>query len=228
MSDQQPEVRQCDTCSVVLPLTPKNFPRPRGCTTVFQTTCKKCKKKLARQKSLDRIESSAVDAFVGRVIAGGSNIPHTAELLEGLMNYFGGVNGFASIAMKQYWDSPPGSRTRSSILDMVVRLASKNTEQGGARKPIDLYSEEELEAEIDRRLEQAVLIHGGTRCIDASPSPPSAATAGLPAPYGTNHFELPEGRAADLARRADREAHGVLEALQADREAEGVSPVSDE
>ena len=228
MSDDSQSMRQCDTCNVLLPLNLKTFPRAMGCTTVFQTTCKKCKKKLARQRKLEKIEGGAVDAFVSKVLSGGPNIPHTAELLESLMNYFGGVNGFAGIAMKQYWDAPPGSRTRSGILDMVVRLASKNTEQGGAKKPIDLYSEEELEAEIDRRLEQAVMIHGGMRCIDVNPSPPSSATAGLPPADSTNHIQLPEGRAADLARRADREAHGVLEALQANREAEGVPPLPGE
>jgi hypothetical protein len=156
------------------------------------------------------------------VISGGNNVPHTAELLESMMHYFGGVNGFASMAMKQYWDSPPGSRMRSSLLEMIVRLAAKNTEQGGARKPIQLYTEEELEGEINKRLEQAVLTYGGRRYLNA-PSE-EIASIGDPAANGPEHQLVPEGRAEDLAGRIEREAHRSLEAIQANAAAVGVSP----
>jgi hypothetical protein len=214
--------RQCDTCGKVHDLTPKHFPRVPGTQTAFQATCKRCKKVIARKKKLDRMEGSAVDTFIGRVISGGNNVPHTAELLESIMHYFGGVNGFASMAMKQYWDSPPGSRMRSSLLEMVVRLASKNTEQGGARKPIQLYTEDELETEIDKRLEQAVLTYGGRRYLNA-PSE-EVATIGDPTANGPEHQLVPEGRTESLAGRIEREAHRSLEALQAHAAAVGVPP----
>jgi hypothetical protein len=123
--------------------------------------------------------------------------------------------------MKQYFESPPGSRMRNSLLEMVVRLASKNTEQGGAKKPIDLYSEEELEAEIDSRLRQAVLTYGNVRHIDVQEEEKSDSTNA--AANGPEHFELPTGRVEELAERANREANRSLEAIQANREAEGVS-----
>lgn len=212
--------RQCEKCSKVYDLTPKYFPRVPGTQSTFQLVCKKCKKEIARRKQLDKLESQAVDAFVGRVVSGGANVPHTAELLESLMNYFGGVNGFAGMAMKQYWDSPPGSRMRSSILEMIVKLASKNTEQGGARKPIQLYSEDELEQEINKRLEHAVLTFGGKRYINAPQEEPITATS--PLADGPEHVVLPEGRTQDLASRIEREAHRSLEAIQAHAAAERV------
>lgn len=215
---EQISSRQCEKCSKVFDLTPKYFPRVPGTQNTFQLVCKKCKKEIARRKKLDKIEGAAVDDFVSRVISGGANVPHTAELLESLMNFFGGVNGFAGMAMKQYWDSPPGSRGRSAILEMVVRLAGKNTEQGGARKPIQLYSEDELEQEINKRLENAVLTYGGKRYLNAPKEEPLSAAA--PIADGPEHVVLPEGRAEDLAGRIEREANRSLEAIQAHAAAE--------
>lgn len=218
--DQKTPTRQCDTCGNVYDLTPKFFPRRPGTQSTFRPSCKKCWREQARKKKLNKIEAKAVDAFVTRVVSGGANVPHTAELLESLMHLFGGVNGFASMAMKHYWDAKPGSRIRSSVLEMVVRLATKNTEQGGAKKPIQLYSEEELEKEINHRLEQAVLTYGGKRYING-PSEVHA-TIGDPAANGPDHIVLPEGRTEDLAGRIEREAHRSLEAIQANAEAVGV------
>jgi hypothetical protein len=218
------ESRQCDTCKRVMPLEKKYFPHIRGGTISFQATCRKCKVKLKREKELARIEGQAVDSFIGRAVRGGSNIPHTAEMLESLMHYFGGANGFASLAMKQYFESPPGGRMRNSILEMIVRLAAKNTEQGGARKPIQLYSEDELEQEINKRLEQAVLVYGGKRYINATPQD-AATYSGLPAPDDSEHLLVPEGRAEVAASGIEREAHRSLEAIQANAETDGVSPV---
>jgi hypothetical protein len=135
------------------------------------------------------------------------------------MHYFGGANGFAALAMKQYFESPPGSRMRNSLLEMVVRLAAKNTEQGGAKKPIDLYSEEELDQEINKRLEQAVVLYGG-KFIDASHETPLHAQ--LPPPASPDHIGVPAGRTEDLAVRVECEADRSLKAIQANAEAVGV------
>ena len=220
MSDEAPKSRQCDKCGNVYDMTNKHFPRVPGTQNTFQTTCRKCKAEIRRRKKLDKVERCAVDVYIGRVLSGGANVPHTAEMLESIMHYFGGVNGFASMAMKQYWDSAPGSRMRSSLLEMVVRLATKNTEQGGAKKPIQLYSEEELENEINKRLEQAVLTYGGKRYLNAPQE--ETAPAGLPIANGPEHIVLPEGRTEDLAVRVEREAHRSLEAIQAHAASEGV------
>lgn len=221
------ETRQCDSCMRVLPLDKKHFPHIRGGTISFQKTCRKCKVKQKRERELAKLEGQAVDQFIARTVSGGSNIPHTAELLESLMHYFGGANGFASIVMKQYFESPPGGRIRNSILEMIVRLASKNTEQGGAKKPIQLYSEDELEAEINKRLEQAVLVYGGKRYLNAT-TEDTATYAGLPAPDDSEHLLVPKGRTEDASGGIEREAHRSLEAIQANAEAVGVSPVQGE
>lgn len=223
LTPPQMSQRQCTECGNVKKLEPKNYARLPGTQDTYKLICRKCQKEQARKAKLAKIESAAVDAFVQQTIKGGVNIPHTAELLESLMHYFGGVNGFASIAMKQYWDSSPGSRTRNSILEMIVRLAAKNTEQGGAKKPIQLYSEEELESEIDARLKQAVMTYSGGY-INVQAEEEATAT-GLPSPDSPEHFELPAGGIEELARRAYRQANGVFETLQANPEAVGIPSV---
>jgi hypothetical protein len=222
MSDtpQPPEqTRQCDNCKQVKPLNSKHFPRIVGTQHNFQWICRPCKVKVKQQAKMELMERKAIGTYLSRTVSGGSNIPHTAELLEGIMHYFGGANGFASLVMKQYFESAPGSRMRNSLLEMVVRLASKNTEQGGAKKPIDLYSEEELEKEIDNRLRQAVLTYGNVRHIDVQKEEPDSTDTSA---NGPEHFELPTGRVEELAERANREANRSLEAIQANGEAESV------
>jgi hypothetical protein len=129
--------------------------------------------------------------------------------------------------MKQYFESPPGGRIRNSILEMIMRLASKNTEQGGAKKPIDLYSEEELENEINKRLEHAVLTYGGKRYINA-PQEEAPADYTIPPSLCSADFGVPEGRVAELAVRVECEADRSLKAIQANSEAVGVPPVHGE
>lgn len=218
------DTRQCDKCGTVKPLDKKHFPHVPGGSHSFQKVCRKCKVLIRREKHLAKLEGKAVDHFIARTVSGGSNIPHTAELLESMMNYFGGANGFASVVMKQYFESPPGGRIRNSILEMVVRLATKNTEAGGAKKPIQLYSEDELENEINKRLEQAVLVYGGKRYLNAT-TQDAATFAGLPPADDPDHLVVPAGRTEDAASRVEREAHRSLEAIQANSAPVGVSPV---
>jgi len=220
------ERRQCEECRDFKALTPRNFPFIPGHSNAFQSTCWKCKREKRRKAKLNRIETEAIDKFSKAVVRGGSNIPHTAELLESIMNYFGGANGFSSLLMKQYFESAPGSRMRNSILEMTLRLASKNTEQGGAKKPIDLYSEEELEDEINKRLEQAVALYGKFRCIDAQVDPSSAAAHPTPTlAEHPEHLGVPAGGTSDLAVRVECEANRSLEAIQANGQAVGVPPM---
>lgn len=223
MEEQQDQIhsRQCEACQQVYPLTPAKWPRFSGTQQSYRRVCKACYKKHKQKKKMDRLEGAAIQQYLSRTVSGGSNIPHTAEMLESIMHYFGGANGFASILMKQYFESPPGSRMRNSILELVVRLASKNTEQGGAKMPVQLLSEDELESEINKRLEQAVLVYGGKRYLNA-PQEASIA-AGLPVTNGPDALVVPAGRTEDLAVRVEREAHRSLEAIQADAQAVGVS-----
>lgn len=153
-------MKVCQSCKKELP--PDSFhSTPEG---RLRSRCKKCRaeyenkrRKKKRDERLDALEQDGVDAFVKIARSGGSNIPHSAEMIEVLLEYFGGVRGFGNVFMKQFWDSPPGGSHRTRMLETVVRLVSNNTALGGARKPLDLMSEEELESELRRQVLEAAM-----------------------------------------------------------------------
>jgi hypothetical protein len=128
------------------------------------TKCKTCRSEYERERRkerkdgrLDKIERDAVDLFCNSVRIGGANIPHTSELLERLYEYMGGVAGFTNLFIKQYFDSPPGGAHRTKMLETMVRLTTNNTALGGAKKPLGMWSEEELEEELRQRLVEAAI-----------------------------------------------------------------------
>jgi hypothetical protein len=59
--------------------------------------------------------------------------------------------------MKQFYDAPVGGAFRTKMLDTVVRLVKDNTAMGGAKKPLELMTEEELEAELRRQVIEAAM-----------------------------------------------------------------------
>jgi hypothetical protein len=159
--------RICSKCGKTYPLDRKHFrwkvQDGKGhftpdCLVCFAQGKKQSKKRAkARQASaLRQIEDAGAQAFLRSVAQGGSNIPHSAEVIERVMQYFGGVAGFSAMLVKQYYDAPPGGSTRSRLLETMCRLVSKNVDQGGTKRPLNLWSEEELEQELDRRFERAV------------------------------------------------------------------------
>lgn len=155
------DLKKCIDCGESFPPTAKYFHKSKD---GFHARCRKCrnkqersKRKKKRNKKLDEIERGAVNLFVSAARIGGANIPHSSELLEVLMEYFGGVRGFASMYAKQYYDSPIGGAFRTKMLDSVMRLVVGNTAMGGAKKPLELMSEEELEAELRRQVLEAAM-----------------------------------------------------------------------
>jgi len=155
------ENKTCIACKKSLPSTERYFHRSKD---GFHARCRKCRnkhiresRKTKRNTKLEEIERGAVDLFVAAARLGGANIPHSSELLECLMEYFGGVRGFSNAYMKQFYDAPVGGAFRTKMLDSVVRLVVGNTAMGGAKKPLELMSEEELEAELRRQVLEAAM-----------------------------------------------------------------------
>jgi hypothetical protein len=128
-----------------------------------------------RKKALGKIEDSAIDLYRKLASAGGSNIPHSAELVEKVCEYFGGVSGLAAIMVKQYYDSKPGSSTRNKMLETVTRLIQHNVDNGGSKKPLTLWTEEELEQELQDRFRLAILSQ--KRIVDGKEAPENPAAA---------------------------------------------------
>lgn len=156
-----PGEKCCVECGEVRPDDPVTFPLYRKQTAMCLACVTKRRKASQAQKAESRarkmaqIEGRAVDSLIAATRVGGATVPHSAELLEQLMTYFGGVAGFSSIVLKQYFDAKPGSAARTKMLEMMTRLVTTNAEQGGSKKPLTFWSEDELNAEIEQRLVEA-------------------------------------------------------------------------
>jgi hypothetical protein len=83
---------------------------------------------------------------------GGSNIPHSTELLESIYGLFGGVNGLANELAHTYHSAPPGGRIRTSILETVVRLTNNVADSGAVQKPVSLLTDDELEQRLAQKI----------------------------------------------------------------------------
>lgn len=156
------DYKACIGCGRSFPATSENFHKAKD--GGLHARCRKCRnkhergaRKKKRDRKLEEIERGAVDLFISSARIGGANIPHSSELLEVLMEYFGGVRGFANAYLKQFFDAPTGGAFRTKMLDSVLRLVVGNTAMGGAKKPLELMSEEELESELRRQIAEAAI-----------------------------------------------------------------------
>lgn len=212
--------RQCRDCAEYFPETADHFKKRRDGS--LDTRCLDCrrrvaagKRKRAKERTLADLEQGAVNSFLKSHTTGGENIPHSSEVLERLMEYFGGVSGFSGLLMKQYFDSPPGGATRTKMLEAMLRLVVKNTEMGGAKKPMEQWTDEELEAELDARLTRVAQQFQG-RIINGTFSPEAAPA--LPAPVSREDWWVSE-----VAAEGDPGGAGEPE----DRGAEALPPDAD-
>ena len=221
----------CIHCGTLFPPDREHFywHKKDGLTNVClschkaQRRHQKAKEKAKRANALKKIEASGVDLYAKLAQAGGSNIPHSAELVEKVCEYFGGVAGFAAIMVKQYYDAKPGTSTRNKVLETICRLIQSNVDSGGAKKPLTLWTEDELETELQERFRLAVLSQ--RVLIDVKPSPegesPEDSQDSEPVPAST-------GQDQGTPERTEGTATGGAETLSADPSAGGDSPVPGE
>jgi hypothetical protein len=215
--------RVCETCGVRQPLTDQHFkPTEVG----FSKRCLTCRKKAAKEEAkqdrrrraaaLAKVEADGVDFWLSQVKAGGSNIPHSAEVVERVVEYFGGTSGFSAMLVKQYYDAAPGGSTRSRLLETICRLISKNVDQGGVKRPLAMWSEDELEQELQTRFAAAVRVVQGEVVSDEAKRPKKKAPRGLPAPdtpVAPSLESVREGRTQEPAKRASRAKDRGAQAL---------------
>ncbi len=157
--------RHCYSCDKELPLTPKWFAHRARNRPPYSETCRKCeetsKQEFALQVQdtlpslLQQVQGYSVDLIANEAIRQSNEIPHSAELLESIMRTFGGVENFGKMFAAHFWQCEPGKAQRTKMLMTVASLILKNSEQGGAKKPIDLWTDEELDTEIQRRMNES-------------------------------------------------------------------------
>jgi hypothetical protein len=237
------EERTCNVCGGTYPLDRQHF-RWRKDLEIFTAECLSCRAKQRREskeraafkraEALATIESAGVDIFLRSAQKGGSNIPHTAEVIEKIFQYFGGSGGMAAVMVKQYWDAAPGSSARNRLLETICRMVTKNVDSGGAKKPLSLWTEDELENELNQRFEQALSAFQGrtinVRPAEALPAPKEAAPESEAAadPEHTDDIRVPKRKPQRTSKRAARAEDRSSTPLQGESAAGGDPQVPSE
>jgi hypothetical protein len=219
-ADRVSDTKACTQCGTSYPLTSEHWHKSKD---GWHAKCRKCRNSVdkrgrdkKRQKKLAEIERGAVDYFLASARIGGANIPHSSELLEVLLRYFGGVEGFGRAFMKQIYDAPPGGAFRTKLLDSVLRLIVNNTAMGGSKKPLELMTEEELEAQYRRDVLAAALayhqkleVKNEMRSVPALPAGQGDEGSGGVPPVSAGGQPDPQGQGGDPAPHGVRLPDGV-------------------
>lgn len=151
-------------CRSELPLSAMHFDRDNAAADGFKDICKVCRSEQRREKEnvsiarrvkkLDRATAKVLDiAAQGH----GSRIPHVAELFEAMIAAYGGVQTLAQHFVANHLAAKPGGSIRQKGLETVIRLAIKTSETGAARKPLEVLSDEELNALVDEQAKRMMI-----------------------------------------------------------------------
>lgn len=153
-------------CGRILPATLENFPRNTERNCGVDRMCDECwfakKRHLLscnRDQMLAKFKEAGLKLIQGE-LQGTGDVPHSAHLVQALYDCCGGVRGYATMLMDQYVNSKEGSYGRTRILELIARLTVSNAAQGGAKKPVELMSDDEL---AERRKELILQALGGER-----------------------------------------------------------------
>jgi len=163
--DDNPDVpegmKRCSRCLSILLFRDfdKDATKPDG----HRYNCKRCrattKAELERKEIADKaaeLDRRAVDIISKVAGTGAASIPHVAELFHHLVDVFGGPEMLAQHCMGTYLVSKPGSPARQKILSMIMQMAVKVTDSGAASMPLDLMTDEDIENELNKRMERQV------------------------------------------------------------------------
>lgn len=162
------EIRKCSICGEEKPLTREYF-RSNGSDKPFRYECKACEKTkndlqkhdAKRQEILDKRVETAKRAVLMESLSAltrsAKTAPHPVELIELLSAGFGGLDGYANEWHAHFRMTEPGGPQRTRLLQDFARLVVNNAAMGGAQKPLDYYTEEELEKELQERMQSIAL-----------------------------------------------------------------------
>lgn len=129
----------------------------------YKSICKTCRSHIAETKRLEHAADmlKALDLGLVRALAnskaGGTDVPHLAEIYQSIIHLLGGVHGLAQQYVATYIASRPGSQTRERLLGQVVKMGEVVSDSKKVEMPVELMSDQDLEREIKERKKNMVL-----------------------------------------------------------------------
>jgi hypothetical protein len=147
-----PVTRKCrGTCRRQLLQTEEYFPRDGAEWSDYCHQCLRLERLEQENVRLLTERQRSVEQGLAKIADGSLGAPALAETAELLTNAFGGVKEYALEVRRQYRNSEKGSYGRTRILELVARVITENSKQGGAKRPLEAMTEQELEQEKEIR-----------------------------------------------------------------------------
>lgn len=187
-------MKRCEACGRVLPLTEEAFHKDPNAVDGYRSDCKVCRNQQLASASHTAIGNEMARRFEQadleflKIIESlppateMDNVPHMAALYERLNYYLGGADGWARHMMMVYLQSGPAIRAR--ILFKLSELGVHVSKEGYARVPVDMLSTEDLERELEKRI-QLISVKSTKPTEEAKPEEPKPE----PKPEGEDHAE---------------------------------------
>ena len=128
----------CTHCGDQKPLS--DFHRDSNNADGFKNQCKDCRAEIHAEKGegldprIAAIEEQALQAL-DQLAAGGTVNPHTEDVIDSMMRFCGGIDGFIRRVNSNYYASPAGSQQRTKIdLAFMALIASQEKDKGALGK----------------------------------------------------------------------------------------------
>lgn len=154
LEEPNPGEKRCAKCHDEFPASLDWFYSDKTQEDGLNKNCKACHEKHKRAhtaKTMDirlrTVEEGSL-AVLSDMLTGGTDVPHSAELLEKIVHAFGGVNGLAKHYLYNYLQAAPGSAVRQRMLADIVKLATNVAESGATQIPTHLLSDKDLSLRI--------------------------------------------------------------------------------
>lgn len=163
----------CSVCGLDRPA--RDYHGNRDAPDGLRAECRFCSKEArqaAQEKSrIERVSSveqrllEALDALVKSSGVAPKDVPHLTETLESIFSAIGGAPGFTMIWLEQLQHTKPGSPQRMKLLEQLVRMQTKASEEGYIDQPLADKDDEELR-ERRRKTIQELAAEAGLRVVD--------------------------------------------------------------
>lgn len=168
--NEQIPFKDCAGCGQVYPLSRLYWHADSNTDTGFHSHCKSCRlgKKakeqidLAEQALAEKVKEAQATSLaildVMQVPKNYSRVPHMAELYERMIEVFGGPQGIAQHYLLTFLAAKPGSSIRQKIMQSMMNLSVMVSQDGKARVPLELMSEEDVDRAIEEKAKQVLKI----------------------------------------------------------------------
>lgn len=153
--------KRCSQCEREKPLHPDFFHKDVGNADGFKSVCARCRseqvsheEKEAISENFERIRKQSL-SHLEKVVSGGSDVPHVAELYQCAIDAFGGPRLLMQNLAVLYHDPKTSSQTKQRILQNIVYMGVKVSDSGMIARDLESVPTEELERLLDDRVNSA-------------------------------------------------------------------------